>query len=418
MEKTKMNLKKISESIIEFPEIEGLPLCNHIYKFTYYENEYGDEFTTFKINDEMVFTVRNMSTSMLLSKPSSFILEELGMGFLTTTNVDSIRTNEYYADDVFREVELYNILPTEVMLTEFNMLSSDMKLKGQQLVEEEDIPIKNIKLIRYLSSSGLYAVLDLIVDEDGNTEESVIYNSFYDGSKYLVTDIFTLFRYKNWLKNVREKYNTDSIFLSALRNFIKNVISPNCKYINKYGEFIYKPESVYSVPYVISSEAIEDDTDDQLHVRCDNIVLNKAIELFDTRRKGIYNYTPFDGIKVYKPTAPEGCSEIYGMLYYADDISRIMIIDYTGKYVYLSTNLDSTFSEEQMKKYNIYLIDGRYYIKCGLVPNAVNTPYECSFITSIINYFDELDLNNIHYSYITFIDEYTTALKNVKIIIK
>jgi len=198
MEKIKMNLKKISESIIEFPETEGLPLCDHTYKFTYYENEYGDEFTTFKIDDEMVFTVRNMSTSMLLSQPSSFILEELGMGFLTTINVDSIRMNEYYADD----------------------------------------------------------------------------------------------------------------------------------------------------------------------------------------------------------------------------ISRFMIVDYTGKYVYLKTNLDSTFSEEQMKKYNIYLIDGQYYIKCGLVPNAVNTPYECSFITSIISYFDELDLNNIHDSYITFIDEYTTALKNVKIIIK
>lgn len=185
MEKIKMNLKKISETIIEFPETEGLPLCDHTYKFTYYENEYGDEITTFKIDDEIVFTVRNMSPSMLLSQPSSFILEELGMGFLTTINVDSIRTNEYDADDVFREVELSNILPTEVMLTEFNMLSSDMKLKGQQLVEEEDIPIKNIKLIRYLSSSGLYAVLDLVVDEDGNTEESVIYNSFYDGSKYL-----------------------------------------------------------------------------------------------------------------------------------------------------------------------------------------------------------------------------------------
>lgn len=418
MEKIKMNLKKISESIIEFPETkEGSPLCNHIYKFTYYENEYGDEFTTFKIDDEMVFTVRNMSTSMLLSKPSSFILEELGMGFLTTTNVDSIRTNEYSDDDTFREVELFSIFPSEIMLTEFNMLSSDMKLKEQQ-PGEEDIPIKNIKLIRYLSSSGLYAVLDLIVDEDGNTEESVIYNSFYDGSKYLVTDIFTLYRYKNWLKNVREKYNTDSIFLTALRNFIKNVISPNCKYKNKHGEFIDKPESVYSVPYVISSEVIEDDTDDQLHVRCDNIVLNKAIELFDTRRKGIYNYTPFGGIKVYKPTAPEGCSEIYGMIYYADDISRFMIIDYTGKYVYLRTNLDSTFSEEQMKKYNICLINGQYYIKCGLVPNAVNTAYECSFVNSIISYFDELDLNNIHDSYITFIDEYTTALKNIKIIIK
>ena len=420
MEKIKMNLKKISETIIEFPETEGLPLCDHTYKFTYYENEYGDEFTTFKIDDEIVFTVRNMSPSMLLSQPSSFILEELGMGFLTTINVDSIHTNEYYADDVFREVELYNILPTEVMLTEFNMLSSDMKLKGQQLVEEEDIPIKNIKLIRYLSSSGLYAVLDLIVDEDGNTEESVIYNSFYDGSKYLVTDIFTLYRYKNWLKNVRKKYDTDTIFLSCIRNFIKNVISPNCKYINEDGEFIYEPESIYSVPYVISTDEIENDTDDQLYERVDTIVFNKAMEVFDTKRKGIYNYTPFDIIKVYKPTKPEGSSEFYGMLYYASDISRTMIIDYTGKYVYLhiDDSISSAFNDEQMTRYNIYQIDGRYYIKCGLIPNVLNTAYECSFIKSIISYFDELDLSNIHDSHITFIDEYTTALKNVKIIIK
>ena len=418
MEKIKMNLKEIYKSVIKFPEMEGVPFCEHIYEFTYYENEYGDEITTFKIDDEIVFTVRHMSPSMLLSRPSSFILDELGMDFLTTTNLEFICNNEYNDDDTYKEVELSNILPTEIVLSEFTMLSSDIKLKGQH-PGEEDIPIKNIKSTRYLSSSGLYIVVDLIVDEDGNTEESAIYNSFYDVSKCIVSDVFTLYRYNNWLKKVKEKYRRDnSVFLSYLRNVITNVISPNSKYIDEDGKFIYKPESDYDIPYVIHNDSIIDVTDDQLCSRIDTIVFCKALGTFDRKREGIYNYSPCDSIKVYKPIKPEGSSEFYGMTYYSSEINRFMIIDYTGKYVYLTTNPDLSFSEEQMRDYNIYQIDGRYYVKCGLVPNAINTTYEYSFIKSIISYFDELDLSNIHDSHITFIDEYTTALKNVKIIIK